>query len=113
MHEECSRGRSGEPYAVWTALGWAVLGPVNVANSSSSQEVNVNFVKYGDELSDQQMRQFPRLDDIDMKRSSKKALSVEDQEALNRMEISVRVVDSHYEIGMLWKGATPWLPNNR
>ena len=51
VHEECRR--SGEPYAVRTVLGWAVLGPVNVANGSSSQVVNVNFVKYGDELSDQ------------------------------------------------------------
>ena len=75
--------------------------------------MNVNFVKYGDELSDQQMRQFLRLDDIDMNRSSKKAMSVEDQEALKRMENSVRVVDGHYEVGMLWKSVTPWLPNNR
>ena len=78
VQEECRRGRSGEPYAVRMVLGWAVLGPVNVASSSSSQVVNVNFVKYGDELSDQQMRQFLRLDDIDMNRSSKKAVSVED-----------------------------------
>ena len=52
VHEECRRGRSGEPYAVRTALGSAGLGPVNVANGSSSQVANVNFVKYGDELSD-------------------------------------------------------------
>ena len=84
-----------------------------MANSSSSQVVNVNFVKYGDELLDQQMRLFLRLDDIDMNRSSKKAMSVEDQEALKRMENSVRVVDGHYEISILWKSATPWLPNNR
>ena len=107
VHEECRRGRSGEPYAVRTVLGWAVLGPVNVANSSSSQVANVNFVKYGDELSDQQMRQFLRLNDIDMNRSSKKAMSVEDQEALKRMENSVQIVDGHYEIGMLWKSVTP------
>ena len=94
-------------------LGWAVLGTVNVANSSSSEVVNLDFVKYGDELSDQQMGQFLRLDDIDMNRSSKKAMSVEDQEALKRMENLVRVVDSRYEAGMLWKSVTPWLPNNR
>ena len=60
-------------------LRWYWLGPVNEANSLSSQVVNVNFVKYGDELSDQQMRQFLRLHDTDMNRSSKKAMSVEDQ----------------------------------
>ena len=107
VHEECWRGRSGEPYAARTVLGWAVLGPVNEANSSSSQAVNVNFVKYGDELSDQQMRQFLRLGDIDMNRSSKKAMSVEDQEALKRMENSGQIVDGQYETGMLWKSVTP------
>ena len=29
------------------------------------------------------------------------------------MESSVQVVDGHYEVGMLWKSVTPWLPNNR
>ena len=82
-----------------------------MANSFSSQVVNVNFVEYGDELSDQQMRQFLRLDD--MNRSSKKAMSVEDQEALKRMENAVQIVDGHYEIGMLWTSVTPWLPNNK
>ena len=53
VHEECRRGRSEEPYAVRTVLCWAVLGPVNVANSSSSQVVSVNFVRYGNKLSDQ------------------------------------------------------------
>ena len=43
--EECWREKSGEPYADRTVLGWAMLGPVNVAISSSSQVVNVNFVK--------------------------------------------------------------------
>ena len=112
MNEECRWGKSGEPFAVRTVLGWAVFGPVDVANILSSQVVNVhvNFVKYGDELSDQQMRRFLRLDDIDMNRSSKKAMSVEYQEALKSMENSVCVVDGHYEIGMLWKSDTPWMP---
>ena len=39
VHEECRTGRSGELSAVQTVLGWAVLGPVNVANSLSSQVV--------------------------------------------------------------------------
>ena len=115
VHEECRRGRSGKPYPFRAVLGWAVLGPVNIANSSSSQAVNVNFVKYGDELSDQQMRQFLRLDDIDMNKTSKKAMSaaIEDQEALKGMENSVQLVDGHYDIGMLWTSVTLWLPNNK
>ena len=103
VHEGCRRGGSGEPYAVWTVLGWAVLGPVDGANTLCSQALNVNFVKYGDELSDQQMKQFLRLEDIDMNRSSKKSMSVEDQEAMKIMKGSVCVVDGHYDVGMLRK----------
>ena len=113
VHEEFRRAGSGEPYAVRTVLGWAVLGPVDAANIMCSQPKNVNFVKYGDELVDHQMEQFLRLEDIDMNRSSKKGMSIKDQEALKRMENSVCVVGGHYEIGMLWKSDTPWLPNNK
>ena len=113
VHEEFRRGGSGEPHAVRTVLGWAVLGPVDAANAMCSQPKNVNFVKYGDELLDHQMKQFLRLEDIDMNRSSKKRMSIKDQEALKRMENSVSVEGGHYEVGMLWKSDTPWLPNNK
>ena len=53
------------------------------------------------------MRQFLRLDDIDMNRGSTKAMSAEDQEGLKRMEHSVCVVDGQYEVDMLWKSDTP------
>ena len=113
IDEECRKGKSGEPYAVRTVLGWAVLGPVDTTSASCTQPVNVNFVKYGDEMLDHQMKQFLRLEDNDMNRSSKKGMSIEDQEALKRMESSVRVVEGHYEIGMLWKGDYPWMPDNK
>ena len=55
----------------------------------------------GGELADQQMKQFLRLEDVGMNRSSKnKGMSIEDEEALKKMENSVCVVDGHYEAGM-------------
>ena len=78
-----------------------------------SQPKNVNFVKCGDELVDHQMKQFLRLEDFEMNRSSKKGMSIKDQDALKRMEKSVCIVGGHYEVGMLWKSDTPWLPNNK
>ena len=86
VHEEFRRGGSGGPYAVRTVLGWAVLGPVDAANIMCPQPKNVNFVKYGDELVYHQMKQFLRLEDIDMNRSFKKGMSIKDQEVLKRMK---------------------------
>ena len=83
--EECRRGGSAEPYAVRTVLDWAMLGSVDAANIMCSQAKNVNFIKYGDALADQQMKQFLRLE---MNKSSKNGMSVEDQEGLKRMENS-------------------------
>ena len=48
-----------------------------------------------------------------MNKSSKKGMSIEDQELLNKMENSVRLVNGHYSVGMLWKSEDPWLPDNR
>ena len=90
-----------------------MLGPVDAANILCSQAKNVNFVKYDDELSDQQMKQFLRLGDTAMDRGSKKGVSIEDQEALETMENSLRLVGGHFEVAMLWKSDIPWLPNNK
>ena len=113
VHEECRKGKAGEPYAVRTILGWAVLGPVDAVSFLNLQKLNVNFVKHGSELSDQQMEQFLRLEDIGMNKSSKKGMSIEDQESLNKMKNSVRLVNGHYSVGILWKSEDPWLPDNR
>ena len=37
VHKKFRRGGSGEPYAVRTVLGWAMLGPVDAANIMCSQ----------------------------------------------------------------------------
>jgi len=48
-----------------------------------------------------------------MNKSSKKGMSIEDQEPLNKLKNSVCVVNGHYSVGMLWKSEDPWLPDNK
>jgi len=59
------------------------------------------------------MNQFLGLKNIDSIRSSKKGMSVQDREALVKLNSSVRLIYGHYEVRMLWKHESPWLPNNR
>ena len=76
VHEESRVGTTGEPYAVRTILGWAILGPVN--ETQQSRKVNVNFLRYGDDMLDRQMDQFLALDNVGVTRSDKKKMSIED-----------------------------------
>ena len=48
-----------------------------------------------------------------MNKSSRKGMSFEDRESLNKMKNSVCLVNGHYSVGMLWKNEDPWLPGNR
>ena len=89
------------------------MGPLNSNIRSQSDKVNVNFLKYGSEMLDQQMSQFLGLENIDLISSSKRGISVQERVALGKLNSSVRLVDSHYEVGILWKHENPWLPNNR
>ena len=80
----------------------------NLAKMSGKLPV-VLQIKWRDEgLRIREKKGFPTLEDL----SSKKEMSIKDQGALKRMENSVCVVGGHYEVGMLWKSDTPWLPNN-
>ena len=98
IHEEVRVGEAGEPYAVRTLLGWAIMGPLNGNIRSQVDKVNVNFLKYGNETLDQQMNQFLGLENIDSTSSSRKGMSVQDREALGKLNSSVRLVDGHYEV---------------
>lgn len=98
LHEECHKGRAGEPYAVCSVLRWAMPGQVNTVSSLNSQKVIMNFVKYVSELLDRQMEQFLRSEDVDINKSSKKRRSIEDLESLNKMKNSVHLVNGHYKV---------------
>ena len=77
-------------------LGWAIMGPLNGNISIQVDKVNVHFLKYGNETLDQQMSQFLGLENIVSISSSRKGMSVQDREALGKLNSSVRLVDGHY-----------------
>lgn len=74
IHEEVRVGGVGEPYAVRTLFGWAIMGPLNGNITSQFNKANVNFLRYGNETLDQQMSQFIALENIDSISSSRKGM---------------------------------------
>ena len=113
VHEEYRVGRRGEPWAVRTIFGWTILGSLGNESGNTSNRVNMNFLQYGDETLDQQMRQFLAIDNAGMAGGSRLGRSIEDERALKKLESSIRLVDDKYEVGMLWKHDKPWLPDNK
>ena len=74
IHEEVCIGGAGEPYVVRSLLGLAIMGLLNGNIRSQSHKVNINFLKYGSEMLDQQMSYFPGWEIS----SSRKGMSVQD-----------------------------------
>ena len=115
LEERC--GARGEPEAVQSLLGWTLMGPVERFGGDSN--FNVNFVRLESDRSDcdeallQQLEKCWRTDFFDALCSSKVAMSVKDQKALETIEDSVNIVSGHYQVALPWRNQPPYLPNNR
>ena len=106
---EVRRSIEGGPYAVRTALGWTINGPLGRKNELCR---TTNWIHTRADL-DFQFERFCEMEFNDSKSSVKKAMSQEDRRALKMMEDSVKLRDSHYEIALPWKVFPLGLPNNK
>ena len=104
------RGLDDEPYALRTVLGWSLVGP----RRQDCQTVrtafitaNVNFIS-----TDKQIERLWQLDQVPRSFESSIATSKEDRYALQLMQRSKDVVDSHYQFALPWKPGAPQLPDN-
>ena len=86
------------------------MGPLN---SCDRDCFSANFVRHDDKTLHRQMESMFRSDFNEPMISSKAAMSVEDQRALSQMETSVKLVNGHYQLGLLWRHKSVNLPNNR
>ena len=111
--EEERRGKYKEPYAVKSILGWTILGPT-CTNNGKKEKMNVNLVNAGGE-SDPLLDQLKKFWNVNEETSNKSGLgmSIEDKEALKKMESSVKQVNGHYQLSLPWKYENPYLPNDK
>ncbi|XP_078347357.1 uncharacterized protein LOC144632559 [Oculina patagonica] len=134
---EVIRGKSEEPYAVRTLLGWSIVGPVatsdtplddhaldSTCNRIIAREVipgtrdsQFSFVFNGktkEVINPSAIRQMFELDFVEHKSNSKHGLSKEDRKFIEIVEQGVhQCEDGHYELPLPLKNENINLPNNK
>ena len=101
-------GGESEPYAVKTALGWAIRGP---SGAESVPHVCSNFVKIEQQAQhgmmpettlDEKLEAMWSTDFIEQQ-TKQKSMSVQDREAIEKIQSSMTVTDGRYQIALPWK----------
>ncbi|XP_075257605.1 uncharacterized protein LOC142349743 [Convolutriloba macropyga] len=103
-YKQIIKGPKNAPWGVETPLGWTCAGKTNLVFNESTP------VQYT------QMQNCPNMDDSPFKlvqdwlkvenlgtASPQKALSENDKRAIETLESTTKIVDGHYQIGLLWK----------
>ncbi|KAK3747005.1 hypothetical protein QZH41_011961, partial [Actinostola sp. cb2023] len=100
-----------ELYATKTALGWTIAGSTK-GSKCISREVSVNFVDH-DKLLRDQLNAFWSIENGGLDNQTEQSVLVEDRRAEKILKDTIKLVDGHYETGLLWKDDSPHLPDNR
>ena len=111
---EVRDGGDHQPYAVRTALGWVVNGPMHAVSSDANAVCNfVQAFQGSDYPLDVQVEKFWKLDTGHMLADKEPAMSEEDKKVIKIWDGSARVEESHYVLDIPFKDLQPQLPNNR
>jgi hypothetical protein len=104
--EDDENGLFGYRYA----LGWSLCGPTGV---ETEQQTFLNNVSLDKNL-DSELEKFWKLEDTGTStRWEKESFSEEDRRAVKIIQETTKLVDGHYEVGLLWRDEQPHLPDNR
>lgn len=113
--EEVIRSVNHGPYAIRTALGWTVNGPLrgNIRSWSKDghPQIQMNRISVA-RLEELWMQQF-KYDFPENARGEQLEMSKEDQLFMDRVTTSTKLVNGHYSIGLPLKNKEVRMPNNR
>ena len=130
------RSVDGGPYAVKTALGWCISGPVNHKSVESTSQCHITCHRvsvtedaqlkdmitrmYNDEFNElPQGRRCNKCSQVDVTETktfispSGLAMSNEDHRFLKLMQQNTKLLDGHYECPLPFRSSTVVMPNNR
>ncbi|CAH8638238.1 unnamed protein product [Schistosoma rodhaini] len=105
--EEKRVGKSNEPYAIKTPLGWTLFGPY--IETTRNMGI-INYLSSKEEL-EARLDQLYKMD-FEEDPNHRVPMSVEDRKALDTMSKSIQLVNGHYQIALPWRHQQS-LPNNR
>ena len=106
---ECRRGKPEDPIAVKTPLGWTIFGGVSNNLRNSANPVFVGSIYNS---LDEQLKKFWETEEFGCKFNLEKEFSQQDLRAKKILD-EAKIVNKHYEVGLLWKKPDVKLPNNK
>ena len=115
LHRNVLVSKPGEPCGLHTALGWVIYGKDGGDREIKNEsQVMVNFLddKVKDESCDQLLQVLER-DFKDAECSAVASWSQDDRHAMPILDRTIKKIDGHYSVGLLWKTKELDLPNNR
>lgn len=108
------RSQDNGPYAIKTMFGWAVNGPIkqleeHVVEDHPHMTVNRITVMKLNELWEQQFK----ADCPECDQEEQIGMSIEEQQFMNFVSHSVKLINGHYHIGLSLRNEKVAMPNNR
>ena len=116
-HIEVRSGGKNQPHAIKTILGWTVMGPLKGKRCLEDAQMNLIQVDQvlgckedirGVRSIHEQLQSLHNTEFSESTADLKESLSIEDRRAKEIMDGSVKLENSHYEIGLPWKYDGRW-----
>ncbi|KAG1683385.1 hypothetical protein GQR58_010038 [Nymphon striatum] len=106
-------GKSGEPIARLTPLGWTCIGKVKSEQADYTNFVHTYFLQNSDSLEsiNQSIQQFWSLENLGVDENVE-TLKSEDKIAVEKVNKSIKKVNYHYEVAIPWKESIDKPDNN-
>ena len=96
------------PYAVRTALGWSLHGPVA---SGRRHDASTNYIQ-GDTYLDEQIQKLWKLEDESTLFDDERGMSFNDRKAVDIWENTITMDNGHYQLAIPFKERPPSLQDN-
>ncbi|XP_064635262.1 uncharacterized protein LOC135492633 [Lineus longissimus] len=103
---EVKRGEIGAPYAIRTALGWTLNGPIDSHNQCHMVNVTTTVSDLG------LQKQVEKLWKLENVGGDDQGMSVNDRKVISLWDKSIQHKDGHYVLPIPFKATDPSLPDN-